>query len=138
MIDKFRGQHKFLSNFCSINIEYEGIVYPSVEHAYVAAKTLDQDIRRQVALIASPAEAKKTGHRLTLRPGWDEIRLGIMEELLRKKFSYEHLAGLLLATGDEELIEGNTWGDTWYGQCNGAGENHLGKLLMKIRDELRG
>jgi ribA/ribD-fused uncharacterized protein len=127
-----------LSNFYPIKIEYEGIEYPSVEHAYVAAKTLDVDIRAQVASISGAAEAKKIGHRLTLRPGWDEIRLGIMEGLLRKKFSYEYPARLLLETGDEELVERNDWQDVFYGQCNGVGENHLGKLLMKLRDELRG
>ena len=137
MIDKFRGKYKFLSNLYPINVEYEGSDYPSVEHAYVAAKTLDPVIREQVASIQSPGEAKKIGHSLTLRPDWNEVRLGIMEKLLRKKFSYEHPARLLLETGDAELIESNTWQDIFWGQCNGAGENHLSRLLMKIRGELK-
>ena len=67
------------------------------------------------------------------------MKLQLMERLLLKKFDDNHpqLQQMLLATGEEELVEGNYWGDVYWGVCNGVGENHLGKLLMKIRDQLK-
>lgn len=74
---------------------------------------------------------------MSLRPDWEYIRVDVMTELVRKKFSQEPLRSQLIATGDAELIEGNWWNDTFWGVCNGVGENNLGKILMKVRDEIR-
>ena len=145
-ITKFRGQYAFLSNFYTIKkttvrgrngIEYEGLWYPSVEHAYQAAKTLNKSVRRIVASANTPVVAKRMGKCLVLRPDWEEAKLGIMELLLRQKFSKPNLSEALLSTGDAELIEGNWWHDEYWGVCNGKGENHLGRLLMKLRKELQ-
>jgi len=137
-IDKFRGEFRFLSNFWIWPIFYEEFTYLSVEHAYQASKTLSVREKMQILQESSPSGAKKLGRKVTVRKDWDKVKLRIMEELLRQKFmSYNHkLQDRLLETGDAELIEGNNWGDTFWGVCNGKGENHLGKLLMKIRKEI--
>lgn len=135
MIDSFTGPYRWLSNFWIVPVMFEGVQYRSVEHAYVAAKTLDLDKREEIRAVETPGQVKRLGRKLTLRPDWDAVKLGVMEILLRSKFRQEHLRKLLLSTGSVELIEGNTWGDTYWGVCDGVGENHLGKLLMKLRSE---
>lgn len=134
----FRGQKFYLSNFYPCNVDYEGIMYPSSEHAYQASKVLDEKTRREVAQLIFPAAAKKVGQKLKLRPFWKEIKIGIMADIVRAKFTQNEDCKIrLLATGDEELIEYNTWQDRYWGVCDGQGENHLGRILMKVRDELR-
>ena len=76
------------------------------------------------------------GRKLQVREGWDSIKLTVMEDLLRQKFAAADLRQKLLDTGDAELVEGNVWQDFWWGVCDGKGENHLGKLLMAIRNDL--
>jgi ribA/ribD-fused uncharacterized protein len=134
IIDRFDGEYRFLSNFYSARVKMGKFDYPSVENAYQAAKSHGMDTR---LLVCSAGEAKKLGKLGILRPDWEEVKLGIMEDLLRQKFSIPELQEKLLATGDATLIEGNWWGDTFWGVCRCKGENHLGILLMKIRDELR-
>ena len=137
MIDSFTGEFRWLSNFYPSPIKYEGIIYPSVEHAYQAAKVLDRSKRKQFLHI-KPGEAKRLGKRVRLREDWEKVRFGIMEDLLRLKFTrHADLKEKLLETGNEELIEGNNWSDFEWGVCNGRGKNHLGRLLMKVRDSLR-
>ena len=137
-IDSFSDEFHFLSNFHTSYILYDGIVWPTVEHAYQAMKTLDENQRMNILEANSPSEAKKLGRCVTMRVDWDDIKLEIMEELVREKFeSKPKLAEKLLATEDIEIVEGNTWGDKFWGVCNGEGENHLGKILMKIRDEIK-
>ncbi len=135
MIDSFRGNYRFLSNFYPVQFEWEGEKWPSVEHAYQAAKCRDKQ-QRTLFLQGTAGEAKRLGRRVEVREDWEEVKLPIMEALLRIKFAGgASLADKLLATGEEELQEGNTWGDRFWGTCNGEGQNHLGKLLMKIRKE---
>lgn len=132
----FRGSKAFLSNFHPCSIQVEGTVLPSVEHAYVWYKTLDPSERTLVAMCKSPGEAKRLGRTLTLRPNWStDLSLEIMLGLLRQKFADPALEAKLLATGDEELVEVNEWGDRFWGVCAGEGSNHLGKLLMQVRFE---
>ena len=73
-----------------------------------------------------------------LRPAWDDIKLNVMRDLVWRKFSEDpELRAKLLATGDAELVEGNAWGDTFWGvDQSGKGENHLGKILMETRTRL--
>lgn len=136
-IDSFRGKYRFLSNFFPALCNYEGIVYPTVEHGYQAAKSLDVTTRKVIAAALTAQEAKALGRNVALRPNWDDVKLTVMMDLLRLKFSNREVGNLLLMTGAEELVEGNWWGDTYWGVCRGVGENHLGKSLMAIRDELR-
>lgn len=137
IIDRFSGDYAFLSNFYPILIEYEEITYNSVEHAYQAAKTLDIDQRMAIAALSTSSAAKQAGKRITLRPDWSKIKKSIMYDLCWQKFNDPTLRGRLLATGDDVLIEGNWWNDRYWGICRGVGENHLGKILTKIRELLR-
>jgi ribA/ribD-fused uncharacterized protein len=134
----FRDEYDFLSNFYSAEIEYESVVFPTVEHAFQAAKTLDIDERRKIAAVREPGSAKRMGRRVKLRSDWEQIKVGLMRDLLRIKFSNPDLAERLLATGSAELIEGNSWNDTFWGLCRGRGRNMLGQLLMEVREEIRG
>ena len=138
MINSFRGEYRWLSNFWLCTIYLDGYSYPSTEHAYQAAKTDNPVDRDRIRKAPTCKEAKHLGYLVKLRSDWESIKLSVMEDLLRQKFTdYPDLKQKLLATGDQELIEGNTWNDTYWGVCNSKGENHLGKLLMKIRAELR-
>lgn len=137
-IDYFIGEHWFLSNFYPAETIYEARRYPTSEHAYQAAKSLEPHVQRAIALLRTPQEAKRYGRQIALRAGWESMKVDVMREVLRRKFSDPALAQRLLTTGDEPLVEGNTWNDTFWGVCRGRGQNWLGKLLMELRDELRG
>lgn len=137
MIDCFAGRYSFLSNFFPSSITWEGLTYRSVEHAYQASKTLDLGWRKKIADEYFASSAKKLGRQAPLRDSWEVVKVDVMDQLLRLKFRSPRLKQLLLETGNEELAEGNYWGDTFWGVCEGVGENHLGKLLMEIREELR-
>lgn len=137
MIGEFRGEYYFLSNFFNAPVEYDGISYLNNEAAFQAQKTKTREERYAFSSL-DPSAAKRRGRRVDLRDGWDNIRIAIMKDIVKAKFSQnEELAEKLLATGNECLIEGNTWGDRFWGKVNGVGENHLGQILMQIRDELR-
>jgi ribA/ribD-fused uncharacterized protein len=137
MVSEFVGKYRFLSNFYPAPVTFEGRLYTTVEHAFQASKSTDEGVREMIANVRYPSDAKTLGRRVDLRPNWPEIKLGIMLQLLREKFSDPVFKAVLLSTGDEELVEGNWWNDRFWGVCRGEGENHLGKLLMQIRDELR-
>lgn len=137
MIASFKYNYAFLSNFWPVEITLDGKTYPSVEHAYQAAKTTDQTERDDIRRVTKAGVAKKLGKAVTLRHGWDDIKLETMRALVWQKFENPYLREKLLATGDQPLIEGNTWGDTFWGVCDGVGENHLGLILMNIRDRVR-
>lgn len=142
-IHLFKGEYAFLSNFSTWDglIFYRNDLYPTVEHAYQAAKTTIPEEREAIRNAPTPGQAKRLGRKCTLRLDWEDIKLVVMEQLLRIKFLNVKLAEQLIATGDEELIEGNHWGDAFWGRVqngHGPGENHLGRLLMKIRADLRG
>ena len=132
------------SNFARLQkpISKDGIQFWSVENAYMAAKTHDIGAKMRIAQM-SPGQAKKFGRELQLRPDWEEVKVEIMRELLREKFSQPLFKVLLLSSGDEELVEGNWWHDQFWGNCECdkhkhiPGQNTLGKLLMEIREEIR-
>jgi ribA/ribD-fused uncharacterized protein len=139
-ITTFDGEFRFLSNFFPVpgGVMLDGQNFPTVEHAYQASKTVNESQRRSIQSAPRPGIAKAMGRQVTIRDGWGpEMKLESMENLLRQKFSVEPLRTMLLRTDDLPLAEGNDWGDTFWGIFKGRGENHLGKLLMKIRDELR-
>jgi ribA/ribD-fused uncharacterized protein len=149
-IDEFNGMYRFLSNFYPCDVGYKGIVYPSVEHFYVALKvnsiqnidgveyTVDE-FRNMIVETENPGKVKRIGRKAKIRKDWDSVKLKVMEYGVREKFTKNtKLKEMLLSTGDSELIEGNTWHDNFYGSCFccGPGLNHLGLLLMKIRSDL--
>lgn len=135
-INHFHGEYDWLSNFWFSPVELEGATYPTVEHAFQAAKTRDADDRLKIQQSASPGQAKRLGRKVLLRADWEQVKVEIMRDLLRKKFADQQLADLLRATGNRELIEGNTWNDRFWGVCRGVGKNWLGRLLMEVRAEL--
>lgn len=137
VIDSFSGEWRPLSNFWYAPVKYDSIVYATNEHAFQAAKTLLVSERIHILGAVSPGEAKRLGRQVTLRPDWEEIKIAVMTDLNRQKYADPALRNLLLSTGDASLVEGNHWGDTFWGVCNGVGKNHLGKILMRIRDELQ-
>ena len=137
IIDQFSGDYDFLSNFHPSPIEVDGVVHPTVEHAFQAAKTFDRTEKQSVGQAATPGLAKRLGRRVRLRPDWEKVKIGIMEALVRLKFTtHADLREKLLATGDAQLIEGNTWNDRFWGMCRGEGRNELGQILMRVRAEL--
>lgn len=139
-IKEFKGIYRFMSNFYMCPVQYEGYLYPSSEHAYMAAKTTDGVERRYIASLLSPKDAKAYGRQLKLRDGWEGMKQQVMREILLDKFKRNtRLTQLLLATGDQQLIEGNWWGDKIWGVClkTNVGQNLLGKALMQIRTELQ-
>lgn len=141
-IIEFKGEHAFLSNFYAADLVWQNILWPTSEHAYQGAKTLDAQSRINIANLGSPGQAKRAGKTLTLRPDWESIKYDIMYDIVRTKFIQNYdLARALLDTGDVLLEEGNTWNDRIWGVCppgSGNGNNWLGKILMAVRAELRG
>lgn len=136
VIDSFRGRYEFLSNFWR---EKDGL---TVEHRFQAQKNHDPRGREPFPRTMSPGEAKAAGRKLKLRADWEDVKDQVMEEIVRKKFSDRVLARELVGTDDAELIEGNTWHDQTWGMVKDRdgkwhGQNRLGKILMKIREELR-
>ena len=140
----FFDDYRFLSNFHEhpeVKITISGfaglpIECKNVEAAFAASKTIDIEERTRIAESKTPGEAKKMGRAVTLRPDWEAVKIDVMLELLTQKFSHPYYRDLLKATGDAYLEETNLWGDHWWGVCYGVGENHLGKLLMQIREVL--
>jgi ribA/ribD-fused uncharacterized protein len=140
-ITSFTGEQEFLSNFFPVTIQVGWRTFPTVEHAFQAAKAVDDQDRHKIQHADTPGKAKRLGRKIAIRPDWDQVKVDVMRDLLRQKFSKPDLGKLLLSTGDAILIEGNKWGDEFWGATEKHGEwygeNMLGKLLMEIREELR-
>lgn len=146
-IAKFDGKYRFLSNFYPwVIVDEDGITWPSTEHYYQAAKTSDPLWKMRILnapyykedCIEGQRSVKSLGKSCPMRTDWDDVRLEVMDKALRMKFRADNEMGSKLAeTGNVELIEGNTWGDVFFGVCNGQGENNLGKLLMTLRSEIQ-
>lgn len=144
-ITRFVGIYTFLSNFyeCPPIIGRLGLMYMNVEAAYQAEKppfTEEGEYWvKRIQQAKTPGKAKKLGGQCPLRDDWTaETKIAIMYGLCLQKFNQDMLRAMLLATDDDEIVEGNYWDDTFWGKCGGVGENHLGEILMGIRDGLRG
>ena len=140
VIAKFRGEYEFLSNFYEVPVTFRGLTYGSSEAAFQAMKSLDPAEHERFTLLRSH-QSKEEGRKLTIRPDWDEVKVSIMDEILRAKFTQNpELMDKLSATKQALLVEGNNWKDTFWGfDINlGYGQNMLGQLLMKIRAEHQG
>lgn len=135
MINEFRGKYYFLSNFYETPVTWNGLTYLNNEAAFQPAKTFSD---RECFTNLDPSSAKKLGRKVQLRSDWENVKDDVMYEICKAKFSQNtELKKRLLSTGNEHLEEGNTWGDKIWGTVNGIGENRLGKILMRIREELR-
>ena len=143
MIVTFEGENAFLSNFEESPFEVAGIKYPTVEHWFQAWKTTDLEIHKAIAAAPTPGKAKRMGRKVDLRPDWEQIKIEVMRAGLRYKFENPELRAKLLATGNEPLMEGNTWHDNTWGNCfcpkciGIHGQNLLGALLMETREKIR-
>src|ERR1035437_8987159 len=121
-IKGFFSEYRFLSNFHECPVYFEGILYPSSESAYMAAKSEDLFIRKKVSEL-KPAEAKRFGRTIVLREGWDGMKYDIMSSVVFDKFYRNHdIRKLLLETGDKYIEETNHWKDSVWGVCNGVGQ----------------
>lgn len=148
MINSFKGENYFLSNFYMAPVCYEGIMYLNNEAAFQAAKIKDLKERENFQALCdgkmlpfskmNPSDAKRNGRRVNLRPDWESVKTDVMRDIVYDKFKRNpELRKMLLDTGNEPLEEGNTWGDRVWGTVNGSGENRLGKILMNVRTQLR-
>lgn len=136
-IDSFKGAYAWLSNFYQCTVAIEGKIYQNSEAAFQAHKCANPKDRERFTNL-NPNEAKSLGRTVKLRSDWEESKTRIMYDIVKAKFTqHTDLKDKLLATKDAELIEGNTWGDTYWGVCNNIGQNHLGKTLMQVREDLR-
>ena len=137
MIDNFKGKYYFLSNFYTAQVMYEDLFYKNNETAFQSAKLKDK-VKRMHFCDLDPSKAKSKGRSVLLRNDWEDIKDEVMYQCVKDKFNRnEDLKQRLLDTGNEELVESNTWNDTYWGVCRGRGKNMLGKILMKVREELR-
>ena len=135
-IRRFAKEYLFLSNYYEAPVNYHGFTYGSSEAAYQAQKSGEYELFAELR----PHQSKTAARELPVREDWDDVKVSIMEEIVRAKFTQNpELAELLISTGDALLLEGNGWHDTYWGidDKTGEGENNLGKILMKIRDELK-
>lgn len=138
-ITSFTGGNHFLSNFYNETVEFEGLTYLNSEAAYQAMKCSDKSKRLDFTNL-NPSEAKRLGRdrSISLRKDWESVKEDYMYRIVLAKFTqHEYLKNYLIATGDAYLEEGNTWGDKIWGTVNGKGENKLGKILMRVRRELK-
>lgn len=136
IISSFRGEYSFLSNFYNAKVEVEGVTYLNSEAAFQAMKCKYYDDRLAFTSL-NPSQAKRRGRKISLRNDWELVKDEYMYKVVKAKFEQnEDLKKLLLKTKGCYLEEGNTWGDNYWGVCYGYGMNKLGKILMRVRDEL--
>lgn len=136
-ITEFQGDYRFLSNFVDCVVIHNNERYPSVEHAYQAAKCEDiSDCK--LFQSGSAGYAKQLGRTVKIIPCWNKVKLDVMRGLLDQKFRQARYGQMLLNTNERHISEGNRWGDVFWGidLHTGQGLNHLGIMLMDIRREL--
>lgn len=133
-------EYGFLSNYSNHSIEINGTLWPTVEHYYQAQKFTDSGIQQEILHAKDPDAAKRLAHKMKghVRPDWDEVKYDVMKLAVMRKFEmHKDLQSILVATGNEELIEKSKsdfyWGCGW----NGTGQNNLGKILMEVRERLQ-
>lgn len=137
MINSFRDEYFFLSNFYDAPVTYDGITYLNNEAAFQAQKCTNKNDRKQFAML-NPSQAKYLGRAVSLREDWEQIKITEMRNIVQAKFEQNpDLAAKLVATGEMYLEEGNDWGDHIWGTVDGIGANHLDRILMETRAELQ-
>jgi len=152
IIEAFRNEYDFLSNFFVAPVTWRDQKFSTSEHAYQWAKTDDPEEQKTILVYVmesgyemptTPGQAKSAGKAVTKRADWEQTRLDIMYDILKAKFTQNwDLRQRLLETGDAELVEGNSWHDNTWGACRCSEcakkekTNFLGMLLMRLRTEL--
>ena len=139
MIKQFEGEFRFLSNFYEHHvIEYENhsmiLTGKTVEHIYQACKAVFAKDAKKILDAKTPGQAKRLGQKVKMIPYWENAKVKVMRTCIDLKFATNTiLAEKLILTEDHFLVEGNHWGDTFWGVCDGRGRNMLGHLLMERR-----
>lgn len=139
MIREFQNEYRWLSNFAPVKIKLDGLEFPSVEHAYMSAKSDDEEWKNFCSNPNNKAgDVKRQSRNITLKEDWHEIKLEVMKECVNQKFSQEPYRTKLLETETQHIQEGNRWNDKFWGVClkTNKGENHLGRLIMDVRSAL--
>lgn len=129
-----------LHNFSAHAVTIDGITYPTAEHAFHALKFDDHAIRDEILSSRSPVAAFALGkkYKPLRRADWDDIKVEMLTTIIRHKAQQNpDVQESLLQSGDEEIVEVNPHDDFWGNGSDGKGLNHTGKILMKIRDELK-
>jgi ribA/ribD-fused uncharacterized protein len=129
------------SNFAAYPITLDGKVWPTSEHYFQAQKFEDEGHRESIRTTKSPMIAARMGRdrKKKLRPDWEAVKVSIMTDAVRAKFTqHEDIRAILIGTGDARIVE-HTKNDGYWGDGgDGSGKNMLGQVLMRVRDELRG
>lgn len=133
-IESFKGQFSFLSTFAASPINYGGVIYKTAQHLVSALMTTDKTMREKIRQAPGPAEAIKLAKSLVPRPDWEKIKIDVMKEVMKRKFQLPDLRAKLITTKGRELINANTYHDTFWGVCNGEGDNWLGRIIQEVRD----
>ena len=136
-ITSFQNEYQFLSNFYGVPVLFRGIEFKTAEHAYQAMKMTNIFDFLAIAECTTPGRAKRLAKKFKHRGAWPVVAISIMTSIVTAKFSNPILGTMLLLTGDSHIEEGNNWGDRFWGTVDGEGQNHLGKILMNIREELQ-
>lgn len=133
-IKGFNEEYRWLSNYFPCTVMWKGLIFKSSEAAYQAAKSLDPKEWVRFSNMGA-GTSKKEGKKIQIRDDWEDVKIKIMGDIVMDKFLRNlDLREKLLATGDKFLEETNWWGDTFWGVCKGKGQNHLGKVLMAVRE----
>jgi ribA/ribD-fused uncharacterized protein len=141
-IVRFEDNFFWLSNFYEVPVKLGNLTFGSTEAAFQGAKykaalvgQKEQFEFLQDMIKATPSQSKKLGKRLLIDVDkWESIKVRCMREVVKAKFDqHDYLRLKLIETGAALLVEGNTWGDKFWGRCDGKGMNVLGSILMELR-----
>lgn len=135
-------ENGYLCNLSAYDVFYDGLLWPTAEHCYQAQKHRDYGYRERIRLCKTPEEAIKLGRDETSpsyrHDDWYDVRVDIMHDVVLAKFTqHEELKKLLLDTGNMQIFEHTANDRFWGDNLDGTGENHLGKVLMQVRSELK-
>lgn len=131
------GEHRYLSNFWGSRFKWNDTWWPTVEHAYQYSKTTDEGYRRDILAAPTPGDARRLGQQCPKVPDWNARKVEVMRSLVWCKFMQnDDLRAKLLSTHGK-IVETNTWGDVFWGVCEGVGQNMLGRILMSTRTTMR-
>lgn len=137
----FYGQwYDVFNNFSAHAVEIDGLVYPTSEHAYQAAKCTDVQGKKEIQIAKSPLQTKELSSKkyaAAKRPDWDRVKLEVMESILRAKLAqHQEVRDALIRSAQEEIAEDSPVDSFWGRGKDGNGQNNLGKLWMKIRADI--
>ncbi|MFA7287276.1 MAG: NADAR family protein [Melioribacteraceae bacterium] len=137
-IKEFQGEYRWLSNFAPCKVKLDGIIYESVEHAYMSAKSDNIEWKAFCQDTKFAGTVKKQSRSIKLIDNWNKEKFNVMRKCLEQKFRQEPYKSKLINTANLAIEEGNNWNDKIWGIClkTGQGQNNLGKMIMEIRSSL--